>query len=121
MNSGDHDIEDEVASTDNDMANFRASKKDGYGNNSLLKQWKKSYMNGDYSFDPYDGDMYEGQDILDKIQDIKWSIINHNLRGFHCLTKYLVKIHRGLSIKKQSQLLIRKRLKIKKMQLVAEV
>ncbi|GKC10865.1 putative RNA-directed DNA polymerase, partial [Tanacetum coccineum] len=36
--SGDHDSEDEVASTNNDMANFLASKKDGYGNNSLLEQ-----------------------------------------------------------------------------------
>ncbi|GJT97913.1 retrotransposon protein, putative, ty1-copia subclass [Tanacetum coccineum] len=51
---------DEVASTDNDMANCLASKKDGYGNNSLLEQWKESYMNGDYGFDPYDDDMYEG-------------------------------------------------------------
>nr|GEW68684.1 hypothetical protein [Tanacetum cinerariifolium] len=29
--SGDHDSKDEVASVDNDMANFLASKKDGYG------------------------------------------------------------------------------------------
>ncbi|GJW02651.1 putative reverse transcriptase domain-containing protein [Tanacetum coccineum] len=67
---GDHDSKDEVASTDNDMANFMASKKDSYGNNSLLEQWKESYMNGDYDFDPYDDDMYEYQDILDKIHDI---------------------------------------------------
>ncbi|GKE70000.1 RNA-directed DNA polymerase, eukaryota [Tanacetum coccineum] len=58
--SGDHDSEDEVASVDNDMANFLASKKDGYGTNSLLEQWKESYVNGDYDFDPYDDDMYEG-------------------------------------------------------------
>nr|GEX16373.1 hypothetical protein [Tanacetum cinerariifolium] len=44
--------------------------RDSYGNNSLLEQWKESYMNGDYDFDPYDDDMYEGQDIPDKIQDI---------------------------------------------------
>nr|GEX06289.1 hypothetical protein [Tanacetum cinerariifolium] len=36
--SGDHDSEDEVASVDNDMANFLASKKDGYGTNNLLEQ-----------------------------------------------------------------------------------
>ncbi|GKA48194.1 hypothetical protein Tco_0741152 [Tanacetum coccineum] len=36
--SGDHDSEDEVASVDNDMTNFLASKKDGYGTNSLLEQ-----------------------------------------------------------------------------------
>ncbi|GJV42091.1 hypothetical protein Tco_1420531 [Tanacetum coccineum] len=55
--SGDHDSEDEVASVDNDMANFLASKKVGYGTNSLLEQWKESYVNGDYDFDPYDDDM----------------------------------------------------------------
>ncbi|GKA14822.1 hypothetical protein Tco_0694468 [Tanacetum coccineum] len=68
--SGDHDSEDKVASTDNDMENFLTSKKDGYGNNSLLEQWKKSYMNGDYDFDPYDDDTYEGQDIPNRFQDI---------------------------------------------------
>ncbi|GJV68900.1 putative reverse transcriptase domain-containing protein [Tanacetum coccineum] len=68
--SGDHDSEDEVASVDNDMTNFLASKKDGYGTNSLLEQWKKSYVNGDYDFDPYDDDIYEDQDIPDKIKDI---------------------------------------------------
>ncbi|GJS30171.1 hypothetical protein Tco_0490791, partial [Tanacetum coccineum] len=34
----DHDSEDEVASVDNDMANFVTSKKVGYGTNSLLEQ-----------------------------------------------------------------------------------
>ncbi|GKA38379.1 hypothetical protein Tco_0730930 [Tanacetum coccineum] len=68
--SGDHDSKDEVASDDNDMANFRASKEVGYGTNSLLEQWKESYINGDYDFDPYDDDVYEGQDIPDKMQDI---------------------------------------------------
>ncbi|GJY33186.1 RNA-directed DNA polymerase, eukaryota, partial [Tanacetum coccineum] len=68
--SGDHDSADEVASTDNDMENFLTSKKDGYGNNSLLEQWMESYMNGDYDFDPYNDDTYEGQDIPDRFQDI---------------------------------------------------
>ncbi|GJT72221.1 hypothetical protein Tco_1031507 [Tanacetum coccineum] len=67
---GNHDSRDEVASVDNDMAIFLASKKDGHGTNSLLEQWKESYGNGDYDFDPDDDDMYEGQDIPDKIQDI---------------------------------------------------
>ncbi|GKA03135.1 hypothetical protein Tco_0675916 [Tanacetum coccineum] len=66
----DDDSKDEVASADNDMANFLTSKKDSYGNNSLLEQWKDSYINGDYDFEPYDDDMYEGQDIPDKIQAI---------------------------------------------------
>ncbi|GJZ30913.1 retrotransposon protein, putative, ty1-copia subclass [Tanacetum coccineum] len=69
-NTSDHDSEDEVASVDNDMEKNLASKKDGYGNNSLLKQWKESYENGDYDFDPDNDDMYEGQDIPDRIQDI---------------------------------------------------
>ncbi|GJY04964.1 hypothetical protein Tco_0370904 [Tanacetum coccineum] len=67
---GDHDSEDEVTSVDNDMANFLALKKVGYGTNSLLEQWKESYMNGDYDFDPYDDHMYKGHDIPNKIQDI---------------------------------------------------
>ncbi|GJU11469.1 hypothetical protein Tco_1133865 [Tanacetum coccineum] len=68
--SGDYDSEDEVALVDNDMENFLASEKVGYGTHSLLEQWTDSYVNGDYDFDPYDDDMYEGQDIPDKIQDI---------------------------------------------------
>ncbi|GKA87942.1 retrotransposon protein, putative, ty1-copia subclass [Tanacetum coccineum] len=67
---GDHDSEDEVASVDNDMAKFLASKDVGYGTNSLLQQWKESYGNGEYDYDLYDDDMYEGQDRPDKIQDI---------------------------------------------------
>ncbi|GJZ81790.1 hypothetical protein Tco_0646784 [Tanacetum coccineum] len=41
----DHDNEDEVVSTDIDIANFLASKKEGYGTNSLLEQWNESYVN----------------------------------------------------------------------------
>nr|GEU77589.1 hypothetical protein [Tanacetum cinerariifolium] len=68
--SGDYDSKNEVASVENNMANFLASKKVGYGTNSLLEQWKETHENGDYDFDPCDDDMYEGQDIPDKIQDI---------------------------------------------------
>nr|GEX75411.1 hypothetical protein [Tanacetum cinerariifolium] len=66
----DYDSENEVASVDNNMANFLASKKVGYGINSLLEQWKETHENGDYDFEPYDDNMYEGQDIPDKIQNI---------------------------------------------------
>ncbi|GKF66008.1 hypothetical protein Tco_0192525 [Tanacetum coccineum] len=59
--------EDEVASFDNEMVNFMASKKVGHGTNSLLEQWKETYENDDYEFDHYDDDMYKGHD---KIQDI---------------------------------------------------
>ncbi|GKA49684.1 hypothetical protein Tco_0742757 [Tanacetum coccineum] len=67
--SCEYDSEDEVASVDNDMANFLA-KKDGYGTQSLLEQWTESYENVDYRYDPYDDDIYEDQDIPDKIQAI---------------------------------------------------
>ncbi|GJS46110.1 hypothetical protein Tco_0596231 [Tanacetum coccineum] len=62
-------VRDEDASVDNQMANFLA-KKDGYGTQSLLEQWTDSYENDDYGYDPYDDDMYEGQDIPNKLQAI---------------------------------------------------
>nr|GEV95441.1 hypothetical protein [Tanacetum cinerariifolium] len=68
--SSDHDSEDEVASVDYEMKSFLASKKVGYGTNSLLEKLKESYENADYDYDPYDNDMYEGQNIPDKIQSI---------------------------------------------------
>ncbi|GJY81318.1 hypothetical protein Tco_0494069 [Tanacetum coccineum] len=68
--SGDYDSEDEVASIDNDMARFLASERVGFGTQSFLKQWRDSYGNGDYDEDPYDDDMYEGQDISQEIQAI---------------------------------------------------
>ncbi|GJR99873.1 putative reverse transcriptase domain-containing protein [Tanacetum coccineum] len=64
--SGDYDSEDEVASVDNEIVSFLA-RKDGYGTNSLLEQWKESYENGDYDYDPYDDDMYEGLEIPVKL------------------------------------------------------
>ncbi|GKA55511.1 hypothetical protein Tco_0754583 [Tanacetum coccineum] len=69
VSSGDYDSEDEVASVDNEMASFLA-KKDGYGTQSLLEQWKEYYENDDYEYDPYDDDIYEGQEIFDKLQAI---------------------------------------------------
>ncbi|GJZ88500.1 reverse transcriptase domain-containing protein [Tanacetum coccineum] len=58
--SGDHDSKDEVESVDNEMASFLASKKVGYGTNSLLEQWKKTYENDDYDYGPDDDDLYAG-------------------------------------------------------------
>nr|GEZ81851.1 hypothetical protein [Tanacetum cinerariifolium] len=46
------------------------AKNDGYGTHSLLEQWTEPYENVDYGYDPYDDDMYEGQDIPDKLQAI---------------------------------------------------
>ncbi|GJW47586.1 retrotransposon protein, putative, ty1-copia subclass [Tanacetum coccineum] len=68
--AGDYDSKDEVASVDNDMAHFMASKKVGFGTQSLLEQCRDSYGNGDYDEDPYDDDMYEGQDLPQEIQAI---------------------------------------------------
>ncbi|GKD47305.1 hypothetical protein Tco_1271950 [Tanacetum coccineum] len=66
----DYDSEDEVASVDNDMAHSMASERVGFGTQSLLEQWRDSYGNGDYDKDPYDDDMYEGQDLPQEIQAI---------------------------------------------------
>ncbi|GJY45976.1 hypothetical protein Tco_0435039 [Tanacetum coccineum] len=51
-------------------ADSEASKSSGvgYGTKSLLEQWRETYVNDDY--DPYDDDMYEGQNIPDNIQSI---------------------------------------------------
>ncbi|GKE55563.1 hypothetical protein Tco_1494748 [Tanacetum coccineum] len=52
--------EDEVESDDNDMARFLALERVGFGTNSLLEQWRDSYENADYDYEPYDDDMYDG-------------------------------------------------------------
>ncbi|GJR29466.1 retrotransposon protein, putative, unclassified [Tanacetum coccineum] len=67
--SRDYGSEDEVALVDNEMASFFANK-DGYGTNSLLEQWKETYKNADYDYDPYDDAMYEGQEVPEKFQSI---------------------------------------------------
>ncbi|GJT99978.1 peptidase S10, serine carboxypeptidase, alpha/beta hydrolase fold protein [Tanacetum coccineum] len=54
----DHDSEDEVESVDNDMTHFMASERVGFGTNSLLEQWRDTYENVDYDYDPYDDDMH---------------------------------------------------------------
>nr|GEX92463.1 hypothetical protein [Tanacetum cinerariifolium] len=67
---GERDSEDEVESVDNDMARSMASEIVSFGTKSLLEQWSDSYENCDYNENPYDDDMYEGQEFPDKIQDI---------------------------------------------------
>nr|GEX87645.1 hypothetical protein [Tanacetum cinerariifolium] len=54
----DENSDDEVASVDNDMANFLA-KNDVYATQSLLH---------DYEYDPYDDDLFEGQEITETLQ-----------------------------------------------------
>ncbi|GJU03914.1 retrotransposon protein, putative, ty1-copia subclass, partial [Tanacetum coccineum] len=61
---------DEVALVDNDMARSLASERTGFGTESVLEQWRDSYGNGNYDEDPYDDDMYEGQDLSEEIQTI---------------------------------------------------
>ncbi|GJT03947.1 hypothetical protein Tco_0838409 [Tanacetum coccineum] len=70
--SGEHDSEDEVEPVDNEMASFLALKPSGvgYGTNSLLQQWRETYGNVDFDYDPYNDDMYEGQEITDNIESI---------------------------------------------------
>ncbi|GJU60878.1 ARID DNA-binding domain-containing protein [Tanacetum coccineum] len=41
----------------------------GYGTNSLLEQWRDSYLNND-DYDPYDDDMYENHDLSEHLQSI---------------------------------------------------
>nr|GEX14169.1 hypothetical protein [Tanacetum cinerariifolium] len=67
---GDYDSEDELASVDYDMARSMASERVGFGTQSLLEQWRDSYGNGKYDEDPYDDDMYEGQDLPQELQAI---------------------------------------------------
>nr|GEX91832.1 hypothetical protein [Tanacetum cinerariifolium] len=71
---GDHGSEDEVEPDDNKMTSFLASKLSGvrYGTKSLLEQWMETYgdYEKEYNYDPYDDDMYEGQDIPDNIHTI---------------------------------------------------
>ncbi|GJY06895.1 hypothetical protein Tco_0373949 [Tanacetum coccineum] len=64
------DSEDKIEYVDNEMASYLASKSSrvGHGTKSLLEQWRETNVNDDY--DPYDDDMYEGQDIPENIQSI---------------------------------------------------
>ncbi|GKC35308.1 hypothetical protein Tco_1047692 [Tanacetum coccineum] len=66
----DYDSEDEVVSVDNDMAYFMALERVGFGTQILLEQWRDSYGNGDYDDEPYDDDMYKGQDLPQELQAI---------------------------------------------------
>ncbi|GJZ43666.1 retrotransposon protein, putative, ty1-copia subclass [Tanacetum coccineum] len=67
---GNHDSDDDVCLVDNDMARFMATETVGFGTKSLLEQLIDSYENGDYDEDLYYDDMYKGQDLPDKLQDI---------------------------------------------------
>ncbi|GKD16849.1 hypothetical protein Tco_1206007 [Tanacetum coccineum] len=68
--SGDHNSEDQVEPVDNEMTSFLALKRVGYCTNSVLEQWKETYENADYDYDPYDDDMHERKEIPGNIQSI---------------------------------------------------
>ncbi|GJY83018.1 hypothetical protein Tco_0496394 [Tanacetum coccineum] len=57
--TGNHDSKDTIEPVDNKMASFLASKPLGVSTNSLLEQWRETYGNADYDYDPYDDDMHE--------------------------------------------------------------
>ncbi|GJX16982.1 putative pentatricopeptide repeat-containing protein [Tanacetum coccineum] len=59
--SDDHDSEDKVEPVKNEMSIYMASKPSWvrYGSNSLLEQWRETYGNADFDYDPYDNDMYK--------------------------------------------------------------
>nr|GEV52845.1 hypothetical protein [Tanacetum cinerariifolium] len=67
---GEYNSEDEVASVDNDMARSMAYERVGFGTEYLMEQWRDSYSNGDFNDDPYNDDMYEGQDLSHELQAI---------------------------------------------------
>ncbi|GKA96640.1 hypothetical protein Tco_0818735 [Tanacetum coccineum] len=60
--------EDKVEPVDNEMT--LALKRVDYCTNSVLEQWKETYENADYDYDPYDDDMHEGKEIPGNIQSI---------------------------------------------------
>nr|GEX51534.1 protein kinase-like domain-containing protein [Tanacetum cinerariifolium] len=65
----------EVEVVFDETANLRISTsgKDGsdkcYGTNSLLEQWRDTYLDND-NYDPYDDDMYENHDLSNHLQSI---------------------------------------------------
>ncbi|GJU08117.1 hypothetical protein Tco_1124547 [Tanacetum coccineum] len=60
------DSDDEVEPVENENASFLASNGVEFGLKSPWEQWRDTTMDDEY--DPYDDDMYEGQDIPENIQ-----------------------------------------------------
>ncbi|GJY17491.1 hypothetical protein Tco_0388982 [Tanacetum coccineum] len=68
--SGSSFLNVEPSSTSSTPIVDKIDKKVGFGTNSLLEQWRDTYGDADYDYDPYGDDMYEGHEIPDKIQSI---------------------------------------------------
>ncbi|GJR82522.1 ARID DNA-binding domain-containing protein [Tanacetum coccineum] len=68
LNSVDNDVVFGTNEGTTNLVNNEATS--SFGTQSLLEQWRDSYGNGDYDADPYDDDMYEGQDLSHEIQAI---------------------------------------------------
>ncbi|GJU96160.1 reverse transcriptase domain, reverse transcriptase zinc-binding domain protein, partial [Tanacetum coccineum] len=73
------DSDDEVEPVENETASFLESKGVGYGPKSLWGQWRDTVVDDEY--DPYDDDMYEGQEIPENIQTICDNSISRLDRG----------------------------------------
>ncbi|GJT88268.1 retrovirus-related pol polyprotein from transposon TNT 1-94 [Tanacetum coccineum] len=69
----DNDSEVEVVFDETANLRLSTSGKDGsdkgYGTNSLLEQWRDSYLDND-DYDSYDDDMYENHDMSERLQSI---------------------------------------------------
>ncbi|GJS49660.1 hypothetical protein Tco_0599781 [Tanacetum coccineum] len=63
-----NDNDDEVEHVENETASFLASSGVGYGPKRMWEQWRDTKMDNEY--DPYDVDMYKGQEIPENIQTI---------------------------------------------------
>ncbi|GKC93413.1 cytokinin dehydrogenase 3-like protein [Tanacetum coccineum] len=75
VQTGIVESDSEVEVVFDETANLRilTSGKDGsdkgYGTNSLLEQWRDSYLDND-DYDPYNDDMYENHDLSEHLQSI---------------------------------------------------
>nr|GFA67168.1 hypothetical protein [Tanacetum cinerariifolium] len=75
VSTGIVDSDSKVEVVSDETANLRISKSGkyrsdkGYGTNSLLEQWRDSYMDND-DYDPYDDDMYKNHDMSEHLQSI---------------------------------------------------
>ncbi|GJY20645.1 reverse transcriptase domain-containing protein [Tanacetum coccineum] len=66
-------IDEKITLVDDEGKPLKKERVD-YGNNSLLEQWREIYENADYDYDPYDDDMYAGQEIYDNMQSICYNL-----------------------------------------------
>ncbi|GJV86339.1 cytokinin dehydrogenase 3-like protein [Tanacetum coccineum] len=83
--SGEYDSEDKVALVDNDMARSMASKRVGFGTQSLLEQWRDSYGQKEWDNPP---NIISEQEVANLKAQAKRLFGNENV---------WVEMHRGIS------------------------